>query len=146
MTAGAALGTRSHKNMTFSQRGAKPVKKMRLYALTAAFYALLSIVPAYAAWGPWQALGDGNVQVSFSQVNNDTCTWRIKNIGSNTLARFDFSYTYVPADSPSSEKTDKDILPYPLKPGASVGGWTVYSANTQHCPATLGVLKLERSN
>lgn len=122
------------------------MKKVGLRVLTTALYAVLSSVPAYAAWGPWQTLGDGNVQVSFTQVNNDTCTWRIKNTGLHTLARFDFSYTYVPVDSPDSQKTDKDILPYPLKPGASVGGWTVYSASTHHCPGTLVILKLERSN
>jgi hypothetical protein len=125
----------------------KQVKKMGLRALTTAFYAVLSIVPAYAAWGRWQTIGDGFVRVSFSLISEkNICTWRIKNTGSNTLARFDFSYSYAPADNPSLQKIEKDILPYPLKPGASVGGWTVYSASTHHCPVTLVILKLERSN
>jgi hypothetical protein len=119
---------------------------MRLYMLTAVVCTSLCSLPAHADWGPWQAIGDGQVEVSFSQVKSDMCTWQIKNTGSNTLKTFEFNYTYVPVDSPYSQKTDKDILPYPLKPGASVGGWTVYSASTRHCPATLGVLKLERNS
>ena len=86
------------------------------------------------------------VAVSFSQVNKDYCTWQIKNTGSNTLKTLEFSYTYAPADNPYTQKTDRDTLPYPLKPGAAVGGWTVYEANTHRCPQTLVVNKLERSN
>ena len=122
------------------------MKKQSLLAMAVISCMIPAVVSAYADWGPWQAIGDGQIQVSFSQVKSDMCTWQIKNTGSNTLKTFEFNYTYVPVDSPYSQKTDKDILPYPLKPGASVGGWTTYSASTYHCPVTLGVLKLERSN
>jgi len=120
--------------------------KPRVRILAGIFCAMFVAVSTNAEWGPWQTIGDGQVAVSFSQVKSDMCTWQIKNTGSNTLKTFEFSYTYVPADSPYSQKTDKDILPYPLKPGAAVGGWTVYSASTHQCPATLVTLKLERSN
>jgi hypothetical protein len=128
------------------QKRRERMKTMKLYALIMAFCLSLSSAAAFADWGLWQVIGDGQVAVSFSQVNADTCTWQIKNTGPNTLKTFEFSYTYVPVNSPYSQKTDKDILPYPLKPGASVGGWTTYSASTHRCPATLGVLKLERSS
>jgi len=121
------------------------MKKKRQYTIVAMLSSILFVASAYAEWGPWQTIGDGQVAVSFSQVKSDMCTWQIKNTGSNTLKTFEFSYTYVPADSPYSQKTDKDILPYSLKPGAAVGGWTVYSASTHQCPATLVTLKLERS-
>lgn len=122
------------------------MKKQTLQAMAVLSCMILATVSAYAEWGPWQVIGDGQVAVSFSQVNADTCTWQIKNTGSNTLKTFEFSYTYTPADNPYSQKTDKDILPYPLKPGASVGGWTAYSAGTHRCPVTLVTTKLERSN
>ena len=122
------------------------MKKYRTQLFAMALWGMTLSVPAHADWGPWQAIGDGQVEVSFSQVKSDMCTWQIKNTGSNTLKTFEFNYTYVPVDSPYSQKTDKDILPYPLKPGASVGGWTTYSASTHRCPATLGVLKLERNS
>jgi hypothetical protein len=122
------------------------MKKTRKIATSATLCLILFLSPAYADRGPWQSIGDGQVEVSFSQVKGDMCTWQIKNTGSNTLKTFEFSYTYTPAENPSSQKTDKDILPYPLKPGAVIGGWTVYSAATRHCPATLVTLKLERSS
>ena len=120
--------------------------KFRLYIVAIAICVNLSVLPAYADWGQWLTIGDGQVQVSFNQVNTTTCTWKIRNNGSNTLKTFDFSYTYVPADSPYSMKTDSDVLPYPLKPHAEVGGWTAYAANTHRCPVTLVTIKLERSN
>jgi hypothetical protein len=119
---------------------------MTLKIIAVVVCAILAVSRAYGDWGPWQAIGDGQVAVSFSQVKNDMCTWQIKNTGSKTLTTFEFSYTYVPVDSPYSRKTDKDILPYPLKPGAAVGGWTVYSANTRRCPVTLVPTKLDRGN
>jgi hypothetical protein len=122
------------------------MKKIKLRTLTAALCTVLFVVSAYAEWGPWQTIGDGQVAVSFSQVKSDMCTWQIKNTGSTTLKTFEFSYTYVPADSPYTQKTDKDILPYPLKPGAAVGGWTAYSASTHRCPVTLVTTKIERGD
>jgi hypothetical protein len=89
------------------------MKKKRQYTIVAMLSSILFVASAYAEWGPWQTIGDGQVAVSFSQVKSDMCTWQIKNTGSNTLKTFEFSYTYVPADSPYSQKTDKDILPYP---------------------------------
>jgi hypothetical protein len=112
--------------------------------LAVALCAAVSIVTVYADWGPWQTIGDGFVKVRFNQVSSDTCTWRIRNSGSTTLTRLDFSYKYSPAENPSSQRTEKDVLPYPLKRGEVVGGLTVYSAFTRKCPATLDVLKLER--
>lgn len=112
--------------------------------LAAALCAVVSAATAHADWGSWQTIGDGFVKVRFNQVNTDTCTWRIRNTGTATITRFDFSYKYSPADNPNSQKTEKDVLPYPLRRGEEVGGLTVYSANTRRCPATLDVLKLER--
>jgi hypothetical protein len=120
--------------------------KMRLIAWIGGYCAIFAAISAYAEWGPWQTIGDGKVAVSFSQVDQNTCTWQIKNTGSHTLSVFDFSYTYTPNENPHTQKTDKDTLPYPLKPGAVVGGWTVYSASTPRCPDTLVTLKLERRN
>lgn len=114
-----------------------------LFAITAVSVLSFAAIGAYAEWGPWETIGDGQVAVSFS-VRSDICTWQIKNTGSNTLKTFDFSYTYTPGDNPYLQKTDKDILPYPLKPGAAIGGWTVYSASTRRCPVTLVTNKLER--
>jgi hypothetical protein len=131
--------------LTGAEEG-ESVKKQSLLAMAVISCMIPAVVSAHADWGPWQAIGDGQVEVSFSQVKSDMCTWQIKNTGSSTLRTFEFNYTYVPVDSPYSQKTDKDILPYPLKPGASVGGWTTYSASTHRCPATLGVLKLERNS
>jgi len=119
-------------------------RNWRRGVLTVALSTLVFVGTAFADWGPWQTIGDGFVKVRFNQVNNDTCTWRIRNNGATTLTRFDFSYTYLPADNPTSQKTDKDVLPYPLKRGEEAGGSTVYSAYTHRCPATLDVLKLER--
>jgi len=118
--------------------------KTRLRIVTAMFCAVFSTFSSYAEWGRWQTIGDGFVKVRFNQVNNATCTWRIRNNGKTTLTRFDFSYTYLPADNLTSQKTDKDVLPYPLKRGEEVGGPAVFSAYTHRCPATLDVLKLER--
>jgi hypothetical protein len=118
-------------------------RNWRRGVLTAALCTLAS-VSTFADWGPWQTIGDGFVKVRFNQVNNDTCTWRIRNSGSTTLTRFDFSYKYSPVDNPVSQKTDKDVLPYPLRGGEEVGGLSIYSAYTHRCPATLDVLKLER--
>jgi hypothetical protein len=122
------------------------MKNYRTQLFAVALLEMALSAPAHAEWGPWQTIGDGQVAISFSQVRSDVCTWQIKNTGPTTLKTLEFNYTYVPIDSPYSQKTDKDILPYPLKPGASVGGWTTYSASTHQCPATLGVLKLDRGN
>ncbi|WP_263352718.1 hypothetical protein [Acidicapsa acidisoli] len=122
------------------------MKRKRRYTSVATLSAILFVASVYAEWGPWQSIGDGQVTVSFSQIKSDMCTWQIKNTGSTTLKTFEFSYTYTPADSASTQKTDKDILPYPLKPGAAIGGWTVYLAHTHRCPTRLATLKLERDN
>jgi len=122
------------------------IRNRRNIILTIIGVTLCSVLPAFPEWGSWQTIGDGFVAVSFSQVRSDTCTWRIKNTGSNTLRTLNFSYTYASASSQSSQKTDHDTLPYPLKAGAMIGGWTVYSANTRRCPLTLVVDKLERGN
>ena len=51
-----------------------------------------------ATWSPWMALPNANgVEVSFSQVNDNMCTWMIRNNGSTTLRSLEFTYTYTQA-------------------------------------------------
>lgn len=106
----------------------------------------LSPLSARTAAERWQTIGDGFVQVRFTQISDDVCTWRIRNTGRKVLTRFDFSYTYFPATNPAMLLTNRDVLPFPLRPGSSVGGLALYSANTHKCPATLTVQALERDD
>jgi len=98
---------------------------------------------AIAEWGPWQPInGSPDVAVSFSQVNTKTWTWAFRNNNqTRTIASFDFQYTYVDADS-GLTKTDKDVMPLPLKPGGTLGGWTAFTANTR-MPPTIQITKIK---
>jgi hypothetical protein len=96
-----------------------------------------------ATWGPWQTLPNANgVSVSFSQVNDSMCTWKIRNDGQATLRHLEFTYTYSPAVE-KGQATGRDLLMMPLKPGRLAGGSTEFGAETVRCPATLVVSHIE---
>jgi hypothetical protein len=81
-------------------------------------------------WGPWAALGDTGLMFDVSRVNGTTATWRFLNAGSNMITSMQFNYTYIDAKS-GQRTTQSDILPFPLAPGQTVGGFAAYTANTR---------------
>ena len=96
-----------------------------------------------ATWSPWVALPNANgVEVSFSQVNDNMCTWMIRNSGSTTLRSLEFTYTYSPAIQ-QGRATGRDLILEPLKPGRQTGGATQFGAETGKCPSTLVVSHIE---
>jgi hypothetical protein len=96
-----------------------------------------------ATWTPWMALPNANgVEVSFSQVNDNMCTWMIRNTASTTLRSLEFTYTYTPAVQ-QGQATGRDVLMEPLKPGRQTGGATQFGAETGKCPSTLVVSHIE---
>jgi hypothetical protein len=96
-----------------------------------------------ATWSPWMALPNANgVEVSFSQVNDNMCTWMIRNTSTNTLRTLEFTYTYTQAIQ-QDRTTGRDLLMEPLKPGRQTGGATQFGAETGRCPATLVVSHIE---
>jgi hypothetical protein len=106
---------------------------------------MLAKASTRATWGPWQTLPNASgVSVSFSQVNDNMCTWMIRNNGNSTLRKLEFSYTYTPAVGGSQiQTTGYDLLLSPLKRGELTGGATQFGAETGRCPATLEVRKIE---
>jgi hypothetical protein len=89
------------------------------------------------------ALPNANgVEVSFSQVNDNMCTWMIRNSGSTTLRSLEFTYTYTQSVQ-QNQATGRDLLMEPLKPGRQVGGATQFGAETGRCPSTLVVSHIE---
>lgn len=86
--------------------------------------------PPQAPWGTWAALGNTGLMFDVSRVNGTVVTWRFLNAGSNTISSMQFNYSYIDADS-GQQATQQDLLPYPLGPGQSVGGWAAYTANTR---------------
>jgi TPR repeat protein len=81
-------------------------------------------------WGPWQFIGNTGIAVSVSRVNSKTLTWEFFNGRPDTITSMNFNYTFVDADS-GQNTTQSDLLPFPLKPGGGIGGWTAYTANTR---------------
>lgn len=80
-------------------------------------------------WGPWRSTGVG-ISIRFARVNNTTLTWSFRNDTNRVLESMDFDYTFVDADT-NMQTTQHDLLPYALRPGGAVGGWTAFSANTR---------------
>ena len=109
--------------------------KIRFYSGTLFALLVFTAVPVQRmkAEDPWVWLEPG-ISVRKTQVTKETCTWGFRNDDtSRTLAamRFDFPYTPLKQAggyNPYDKTTNKDILPYPLKPGAVVGGWAAYTA------------------
>lgn len=83
-----------------------------------------------APWGPWAGLGTAGLVFDVSRVDAKTVTWRFRNAGTNTIAAMNFNYSFVDADT-GQQTTQSDVLPFPLAPGQSVGGWAAYTANTR---------------
>lgn len=83
-----------------------------------------------APWGAWSALGNTGLVFDVSRVNDSTATWRFLNAGSNTISSVQFNYTYVDANT-GQQATKQDVVPLPLAPGQSLGGWAAYTANTR---------------
>lgn len=81
-------------------------------------------------WGPWQFIGTTGVAVSVSRVNSKTLTWEFFNGRPDTITSLNFNYSFVDADS-GQNTTQTDLLPFPLKTGGGIGGWTAYTANTR---------------
>jgi hypothetical protein len=120
--------------------------KTAKFAITAAALLLvptLGTAATRATWSPWMALPNVNgVEVSFSQVNDNMCTWMIRNAGASTLRSLEFTYTYSPAVQ-QGHATGRDMILEPLKPGREVGGATQFGAETGRCPSTLVVSHIE---
>ncbi len=106
----------------------------RSSAILIAFVAALAIAfqpvaVAQSTWGPWRSTGVG-ISIRFARVNNTTVTWSFRNDTNQVLQSMDFNYTFVDADT-HQETTQHDVLPFSLRPGGAVGGWTAYMANTR---------------
>jgi hypothetical protein len=96
-----------------------------------------------ATWTSWQALPNANgVEVSFNQVNDNMCTWMIRNSSTSTIRSLEFTYTYSPKIQ-QGQATGRDLLLEPLKPGRQTGGATQFGAETGRCPSTLVVSHIE---
>jgi hypothetical protein len=83
-----------------------------------------------APWGQWVPLGSTGLIFGVSRVNPTTLTWRFMNAGSQVVTSMSFNYSFVDANS-GQMTTQNDVVPFALKPGKSVGGWTAYTANTR---------------
>ena len=83
---------------------------------------------AHADWGNWESFGSTGLSIRFAQVNRTTCTWAFRNDSSRTLKAFRFRIDDTNAESGQAE-TSTDLIPYALRPGQSVGGWTTFSAD-----------------
>jgi hypothetical protein len=120
--------------------------KIAKIAITAAALILvptLGSAATHTSWSPWMALPNVNgVEVSFSQVNDNMCTWMIRNAGASTLRSLEFTYSYRPAIQ-QGQATGRDMILEPLKPGREVGGSTQFGAETGRCPSTLVVSHIE---
>ena len=129
----ANAGTTVQVANTASQTSAAPANPSaaNLAANTACPSVAATNMPSpQAPWGAWAVLGSTGLVFDISRVNDSTLTWRFLNAGSNTISSMQFNYTYVDAGTGQST-TMSDILPYPLSPGHSVGGWAAYTANTR---------------
>lgn len=122
---------------------------LKLFKAVLCVLAISVLVPSMAnaapraTWGPWQTLSNANgVSVSFSQVNDSMCTWKIRNDGPATLRHLEFTYNYSPAVE-KGQATGRDLLMMPLKPGRLTGGSTEFGAETGRCPSTLVVSHIE---
>ncbi len=80
-------------------------------------------------WGAWRSTGVG-ISIRFARVNNTTVTWSFRNDTNRVLESMDFDYSFVDADT-NMQTTQHDLLPYALRPGGAVGGWTAFMANTR---------------
>ena len=118
--------------------------KIALIALAVSvFVPSLAKAATRATWSPWMALPNANgVEVSFSQVNDNMCTWMIRNNGSTTLRSLEFTYSYT-SPVQQNQATGRDLLMEPLKPGRQTGGSTQFGAETGKCPSTLVVSHIE---
>ncbi|HEV2578506.1 MAG TPA: hypothetical protein VGU25_14980 [Acidobacteriaceae bacterium] len=122
---------------------------LKLVKIAITALAITALVPSLgnaatrATWSPWMALPNANgVEVSFSQVNDNMCTWMIRNSGSTTLRSLEFTYTYSPAIQ-QGQATGRDLIMEPLRPGRQTGGATQFGAETGKCPSTLVVSHIE---
>jgi hypothetical protein len=119
------------------------IAKFAIAAATLVLVPTLGSAATRATWSPWQALPNVNgVEVSFSQVNDNMCTWMIRNSGASTLRSLEFTYTYSPAVQ-QGQAIGRDMILQPLKPGREVGGATQFGAETGRCPSTLVVSRIE---
>jgi len=85
---------------------------------------------AHAEWGNWERFGDTGISIRFSQVNATTCTWALRNDSGRTLKSFNFRINDINAESGRAESST-DLIPYPLRPGQAIGGWTAFSADAK---------------
>jgi hypothetical protein len=91
-------------------------------------------------WTPFSYVSNG-VSVSFARVANDTYTWKFHNGSSERIRYMKFSYSYIDAAT-GRYKTDTDVIPSPLRPGETFGGWAAYTANTRSQP-TIRIVEVE---
>lgn len=111
-------------------------KKLTAFAI----FFLLGTVTAMADWGPWRPFGDTGISIRFAQVSRTMCTWSFRNDSNRTLKAFSFSIDDLNADTGQSEHST-DLIPYALRPGQAVGGWTAFSAN-----ANCGTVQITSTN
>jgi hypothetical protein len=78
-------------------------------------------------WGGWERFGNTGISVRFAQVNRTMCTWSFRNDSSRILTTLNFAIDDINAETGQTEHST-DLLPYSLRPGQSVGGWTAFSA------------------
>jgi hypothetical protein len=117
--------------------------RRRLFTSMVAVVGLLVATASIKAddWTSFWPVGY-NVSVSFVRVNNSTYAWKFRNDGYNIIKYMKFTYSYFDADS-GQFRTDVDFLPGRLSPGAVIGGWAAFSANTRSQP-TLQIVEIER--
>lgn len=112
------------------------MKKFSIFAL-----ALGAVYPAaaHADWAQWRPFGNTGISIRFAQVNRTTCTWAFRNDSARTLSALTFKIDNINAETGAVEHSS-DLIPYPLRPGQSIGGWTTFSAdadcNTVHITTT----------
>jgi len=115
------------------------MKHLRLAAI--ALLLLTGSLTAHAGdWGQWEPFGTTGISIRWSQVNRSTCTWAFRNDSNRTLKTLNFNITDINADTGQAESSS-DLLPYPLRPGQSVGGWTAFSAS-----ASCGTVRLSSTD
>jgi hypothetical protein len=88
------------------------------------------------SWGPWMYVAPG-IEIQYARVNAKTWTWAFRNSNlACTLQPFNFSYSYVDADT-GQYVTQHDIEPLKLAPRRALGGWSAYTANSRTMPTII---------
>jgi len=87
----------------------------------------LSSVTQAGDWSEWRPFGTTGISIRFAQVNRTTCTWAFRNDSSRVLKSMSFRIDDINAESGRPEQSS-DQIPWSLRPGQSIGGWTAFTA------------------